>query len=195
MLIDNEFSVRQPAEDVWRYLLDVPRMVGCLPGAELTEMIDENNFKGRVIANLGPVSLKFGGTARIVERDESARKIVLDAAGAEEKGKGQANMLLTATVQSSAEGARVQVSQELQIAGAAAQYGRGMIADVTSVLMRDFATNMQNDIPRWNRGEAQVGTRSASGVAIGFSAMKLALGRFLARLFKPYDRGRVSASV
>lgn len=190
MLIDNEFDVKAPADQVWKYLLDVPRMVGCLPGAELTEMIDANNFKGRVVANLGPVSLRFGGTAKIVERNENAKKIVLDAAGSEEKGKGQANMLLTATVVSASGGTKVQVSQDLQISGAAAQYGRGMISDVTSVLMRDFAGNMQDDIPRWNRGEERSEGRSssASGLSIGFSAMKMAVTRFLRRMFMPYRR-------
>lgn len=190
MQIDNEFEVAAPTDKVWNYLLDVPRMAGCLPGAELTEVIDDNNFKGKVTTKLGPVSLRFGGTAKIVERNDSAKKIVLDAAGSEEKGKGQANMLLTATLASSGTGTKVKVSQDLQVSGAAAQYGRGMIQDVTGVLMRDFATNIQNDIPRWDRGEARSDSSAtpARGVTIGIQAAKMALKRFLRRLFGRYNR-------
>lgn len=185
MQIDNEFEVTAPADKVWRYLLDVPRMAGCLPGAELTEVVDDDTYKGKVTTKMGPVSLRFGGTAKIVERNDAAKRIVLDAAGSEEKGKGQANMLLTATLASSGGGTKVKVSQDLQVSGAAAQYGRGMIQDVTNVLMRDFAANIQDDIPRWDRGEGRStsGSAPAKGITIGIQAVLLALKRFFRRLF------------
>src|SRR5262245_19989362 len=131
MLITNDFEVTAPVEQVWRYLLDVPRMAPNLPGTELTEIIDDDRYRGRVSVRLGPVSLRFVGLARITERDEAGHRVVLDAAGAEERGKGQASMLLTATLAKSDNGTRVTVVQDLRIAGAAAQFGRGMITDVT----------------------------------------------------------------
>ena len=189
MLITSDFEVPQPVERVWAYLLDVPRMAPNLPGTELTEVVDEDNYKGRVSVRMGPVSLRFAGTARIVERDEAGRRVVLNAAGAEERGKGQASMVLTATLSKSAGGTRIAVEQDLTIAGAAAQYGRGMITDVSSVLMKQFADNMQARISAVERGESvdSVSAGSASGLSIGISAMRLALMRVFRRFFLPYD--------
>ncbi|HWO58813.1 MAG TPA: SRPBCC family protein, partial [Umezawaea sp.] len=147
MLITSDFEVPAPVDRVWAYLLDVPRMAPNLPGTELTEVVDEDNFRGRVSVRMGPVSLRFGGTARIVERDEAGRKVVLDATGAEEKGKGQAALKLTATLVGTSDGTLVKVVQDLQVSGAAAQYGRGMITDVTTVLLSRFADNVADDIP------------------------------------------------
>jgi len=184
VLITSDFEVPQPVERVWEYLLDVPRMAPNLPGTELTEVVDEDNYKGRVSVRMGPVSLRFAGTATIVERDEEGRRVVLNAAGAEERGKGQASMVLTATLTPSGGGTRVAVAQDLTIAGAAAQYGRGMITDVTNVLLGRFAANVADDIPRWARGEERTGTAgSVSGFAIGFAAAMTALKRVFWRFF------------
>jgi len=184
VLITSDFEVPQPVERVWAYLLDVPRMAPNLPGTELTEVVDEDNYKGRVSVRMGPVSLRFAGTARIVERDEAGRRVVLNAAGAEERGKGHASMVLTATLSKSAGGTRIAVEQDLTIAGAAAQYGRGMITDVTNVLLGRFATNVAEDIPRWARGEERTGgAGSVSGFAIGLAAATTALRRVFWRFF------------
>jgi hypothetical protein len=191
MLITSDFEVPQPVEQVWDYLLDVPRMAPNLPGTELTEVVDEDNYKGRVSVSMGPVSLRFAGTAQIVERDEASRRVVLTAAGAEERGKGQASMTLTATLVKAGSGTRVAVEQDLTIAGAAAQYGRGMITDVTKVLLGRFATNVADDIPRWARGEERSGNAgSVSGFAIGLAAAVTALTRVFWRFFGSNERRR-----
>jgi carbon monoxide dehydrogenase subunit G len=189
MLIDSEFTVAAPVETVWRYLLDVPRMAPNLPGAELTEVIDQNTYRGRVTSKLGPVSLRFAGIAKIVEQDAAAHRVLLNAAGAEERGRGQANMDITATLVPVGRGTKVRVVQDLQVSGAAAQFGRGMIADVTNVLMRGFATNVADDIPRWSRGEARKDGSSApaQGLAIGVQAAMAALKRVYRRFFRRYD--------
>jgi carbon monoxide dehydrogenase subunit G len=185
MLIVSEFEVSAPPDQVWRYLLDVQRMAPCMPGAELTEVIDEDTYRGRVTTKLGPVSMRFAGTATIVERDEAGRKVVLNASGAEEKGKGTASMVVTSTLTRWGAGTKVKVSQDLQISGAAAQFGRGMIQDVTHVLMRKFADNVADDIGRWSRGEArrEGSAAPAQGFAIGMKATVTALKRFFGRLF------------
>lgn len=185
MLITSEFEVPAPVEQVWRYLLDVPRMAPNLPGAELTEVIDSDTYKGRVTTKLGPVSMSFAGIAKIIERDEPGRRVVLNASGADEKGKGQATMVMTSTLVKVGAGTKVTVSQDLQVAGAAAQFGRGMIQDVTNVLMRRFADNVADDIPRWSRGEERTAGSSApaQGFSIGLKAALAALGRFFGRLF------------
>ena len=152
MLIKNDFEVAEPVDKVWRFFDDIPQVAACLPGAELTEDLGDDKYRGKVAIRMGPVKLQFAGTAEIKERDDEAKRIVVDAAGADEKGRGQAAMLVTATLASTASGTKVEVAQDLQLSGAAAQYGRGMISDVTAVLMRDFATNMQNRITAIDRG-------------------------------------------
>lgn len=185
MLIENEIEVAAPIEDVWNYMLDVQRMSHCMPGAELTEVVNQNTFKGRVLTKLGPVSLTFNGTAQIVERDESARRIVVKATGAEAKGKGQAELTVTSTMQSTGSGTRIKVSQDLTLTGAAAQYGRGMIQDVAGVLMKQFADCIQQDIGRARRGEGPVqgATAPVQGMSVGVQAAKSAAKRFGKRLF------------
>jgi len=188
MLITNDFEVAQPVEAVWQFFGDIPRVASCLPGAELTETLGDDKYGGRVAVRMGPVRLQFAGTAEITERDEAAKRIVVHATGAEERGRGQASMVVSATLAAAGRGTKVAVSQDLQLAGAAAQYGRGMIADVTAVLMRDFAANLANQIARAERGEAvQAGAAPAGGLAIGLRAALMALRRVFRRFFVPYQ--------
>ena len=191
MLITNEFEVAQQVEKVWNFFGDIPQVATCLPGEELTEDLGGEKYKGRVAIRMGPVRLQFAGTAEIAERDDAAKRLVLNAAGAEEKGRGQASMVVTATLVRSGRGTKVNVAQDIQLSGAAAQYGRGMISDVSSVLMRDFAATMQDRIERVERGEsaeqiAAAGTSPASGLALGLRAAVMALTRVFRRFFVPY---------
>lgn len=192
MLIKNNFEVAEPVEKVWQFLQDIPQVAACLPGAELTENLGNDRYKGRVLVRMGPVRLQFAGTADITERNEDARRLVVSAAGAEERGRGQASMVVTATLSRAGRGTSVDVSQDLQLAGAAAQYGRGMISDVSSVLMHDFAANMQDRISRLERGESaeQIAAASAAparGFALGLRAARMALARVFRRFFLPYQ--------
>jgi len=190
MLIKSDFEVAQPVEKVWMFFDNIPQVAACLPGAELTDDLGDGKYLGRVGIRMGPVKLQFAGTAEIKERDEAAKSIVVDAAGADEKGRGQAAMLVTAKLTSTTGGTKVEVAQDLQLSGAAAQYGRGMISDVTAVLMRDFAKNMQDRIGALERGLSpdQIGSAApASGLAIGVRAALMALTRVFRRFFLPYQ--------
>ena len=189
MLITSDFEVAQPIDKVWSFFDDIPQVAACLPGAELTDNLGDDNYAGKVLVRMGPVKLQFAGKAHIVERDAAAHRIVVDAAGAEEKGRGQAAMNITATLAAAGRGTKVAVVQDLTLSGAAAQYGRGMISDVTAVLMRDFASRMQASIDAIDRGlsPSQVATGgSASGFAIGIRAAWMALSRVFRRFFVPY---------
>lgn len=188
MLIKSDFEVAQPVEKVWRFFDDIPAVAACLPGAEITDDLGDNKYQGRVALRMGPVKLRFGGTAHVTERDDAANRIVVHASGAEEKGKGQAELLITATLVSAGGGTKVAVTQDLALSGAAAQYGRGMISDVTAVLMRDFSTNLQDGIGRVDRGEAvgQGATSPAQGFTVARRAAVLALMRVFRRFFLPY---------
>jgi carbon monoxide dehydrogenase subunit G len=192
MLIKSDFEVAEPVEKVWQFFDNIPQVAACLPGAELTEDLGGGKFKGRVAVRMGPVRLQFAGTADITERDDAAKRLVVSAAGAEEKGRGQASMIVTAALSRAGRGTKVDVTQDLQLAGAAAQYGRGMISDVSSVLMNDFAVNMQDRIGRLDRGESaeQVAATSAtpaSGFRLGLRAARMALMRVFRRFFLPYQ--------
>ncbi len=192
MLIKSDFEVAEPVEKVWQFFDNIPQVATCLPGAELTEDLGGGKFKGRVAVRMGPVRLQFAGTADITERDDAAKRLVVSAAGAEEKGRGQASMIVTAALSRAGRGTRVDVTQDLQLAGAAAQYGRGMISDVSSVLMNDFAVNMQDRIARLERGESaeQIAATSAtpaSGFRLGLRAARMALMRVFSRFFLPYQ--------
>jgi uncharacterized protein len=191
MLITNDFEVAKPVAAVWDFFKDIPRVATCLPGAELTEALGDDKYGGRVAVRMGPVKLQFAGTAEITERNEEAKRIVVHAAGAEERGRGQANMIVSATLAPAGGGTKVAVSQDLQLAGAAAQYGRGMISDVSAVLMRDFSVNLADRIDRAERGEAAAGparaASPASGVTLGMRAALMALRRVFRRFFVPYQ--------
>jgi carbon monoxide dehydrogenase subunit G len=193
MIINSGFEVAQPADRVWKFFDDIPQVASCLPGAELTEDLGDGTYKGRVSIRMGPVRLRFAGNADIASRDDAARKIVVRASGADERGRGQAAMTVTAALSAKGRGTRVDVIQDLQLSGAAAQYGRGMVADFSAIMMRDFAATMADRITRLDRGESaeQIVAASAGSSAGGFTlavrAARLALARVFRRFFLPYQ--------
>jgi len=193
MLIKSDFEVAEPVEKVWRFFDNIQQVASCLPGAELTKDLGDEKYEGRVAIRMGPVRLQFTGTADITERDEAAKRIVVNAAGADEKGRGQAAMVVSATLSPKGRGTKVAVSQDLQLSGAAAQYGRGMISDFSAILMRDFSVAMQDRIERLERGETaeQIAAAGAGssvrGFALAMRATRMALMRVFARFFLPYQ--------
>ena len=189
MLIKNDFEVAAPVDKVWQFFEDIPQVAACLPGTELTDDLGGDKYKGRVAVRMGPVRLQFAGEADITERNEAAKRVVVNAAGAEEKGRGQASMVVTAVLAQAGRGTNVSVTQDLQLSGAAAQYGRGMISDVSAVLMRDFSVNLANRIDRTERGLGpadQATATPASGFTLGMRAAMMALRRVFRRFFVPY---------
>ncbi|MBZ5739427.1 SRPBCC family protein [Nocardioides mangrovi] len=189
MQISNEFEVGQPVDKVWEFFDDIPGVAACLPGAEMTEDLGDDTYGGTVGVRMGPVKLEFAGKARILERDDAAKRMVIDASGSDLKGRGQAAMTVTAALTPAGSGTRVRMEQDLQLSGAAAQYGRGMIADVTAVLMKQFADNAQRRIDALERGESvdALTAKPASGLAIGMQAARMALMRVFRRFFLPYQ--------
>ena len=190
MLIKQQFDVSQPIEAVWNFFGDIPQVASCLPGADLTDVIGEDHYGGTVLIRLGPVKLEFGGEAKISQRNEAAKTITVDASGADKKGRGQAVLGLNARLTPIVNGTKVDISMDLQLSGAAAQYGRGLIADVTAVLLGQFADGMQVRLDAIAKGldPSKVdGPRSASGLSIGLRAAGMALTRVFKRCFAPYQ--------
>lgn len=193
MLIESSIDVAQPIDKVWAFCQDVPQVAACLPGAELTEEIGPDRYAGSVGISMGPVKMQFAGTAEVRQRDDANKTIVIDASGSDEKGQGRADLGLTVRLTPSGAGTTLDVTQDIQLSGAAAQYGRGMIGDVSQVLMRDFAQNMQTRLDAIDRGLSadQIrGAQSASGFAIGLRAAWMALKRVARRFFLPYQPSR-----
>jgi len=190
MKITNEFDVGQSIESVWEFFGDIPQVAACLPGADLTDEIGDDHYQGVVAISAGPVKLEFDGDAKIVGRDEAAKTITVDANGADRKGRGNAVLALDAGLNAIPTGTKVDIAMDLQLSGAAAQYGRGLVNDVTTVLLEDFATNMQNRLAAIEAGldpDAVEAVQPASGFAIALRAAKMALLRVFRRFFLPYS--------
>jgi uncharacterized protein len=190
MRITNEIEVTQPIDAVWAFFGDIPQVAACLPGTNLTDQESDERFSGDVIIKAGPVKLEFAGSAEIRSRDEAARTIQVEAAGADKKGRGQASLLLDAALAPSARGTRVSVALDLTLSGPAAQYGRGLVADVTAVLLESFGTNMQARLTAISLGldpnAVGAAAKPASGLSFVLRAARLALARVAARFFLPY---------
>lgn len=189
MLIKSEFDVTEPPDQVWEFFNNIPLVAGCLPGADISEHLGDDHYGGTVVIGVGPVKLNFAGEAIVKERDEANRRIVVDASGADVKGRGQAALKLNAVVSPSEVGTTVRVDQDLHLSGAAAQYGRGLVQDVTAVLLDDFASNMKRQLEALEKGVAfePGAASSASGIAIGLRALRMALARVFRRFFLPYQ--------
>jgi uncharacterized protein len=148
MQLSNRFDVPLPVEAAWPLLLDVPRMARCMPGAALTETVDERTYRGTVTVKLGPVRLDFAGEARIDELDVAARQAKVSARGNDTKGRGNAVATVTFRLAPEGEGTRVDIETDLQLVGTVAQYGRGagLIKQIANQLVGEFAANLRREL-------------------------------------------------
>jgi carbon monoxide dehydrogenase subunit G len=138
--IDERFVVRAPAGAVWAYLIDPRRVVTCLPGAELTEVVDDRNFLGTVKVKVGPVTVGYKGKIHLSEVDEAARKVKLVGEGRESAGAGSAKMAMESLVTTLQGGeTEVVVHADVDVVGRAVQLGRGMMEQVSAQLFKQFA--------------------------------------------------------
>jgi len=138
-VIENSFEVGAPPDAVYAFLLDVNRVVACVPGAELSEVVDPNTFKGKVKIKVGPVTVAYAGTARITDRDDANRSAILSGEGRETTGPGNARAKATMHVTESGNGSTVTVSTDFTVAGRVAQFGRGLMEDVSKSLVAQMA--------------------------------------------------------
>ena len=189
MQITNQFQVAQPLDAVWDFFGDAPQVAACLPGADLTTELGDDRYGGTVAIGLGPIKLDFDGEAEITRRDPEARTISVAASGADRKGRGQATLELHAVLAEAAGGTSVEVAMDLQLSGPAAQYGRGLVSDITAVLLNDFAANAANRLVAIAEGrdpDQVEQVQAAGGVAIGLRAVGMGLARVVRRLVLPY---------
>ena len=154
MLIENEFSVTHPVDELWAYLLDVERIAPCMPGAELTEAVDDHTWKGRVNVKFGPVALAFAGTVTIEQRDDAAHRVILAAKGMEQRGKGAANATVTSWLEPGDGATTVRMQADIVLSGSVAQLSRGLLPEVSKKLTQEFADCLQNNMSVDSAGAA-----------------------------------------
>ncbi len=146
MQLENSFSVAAPPERVFAYLLDVNKVAGCVPGAELSEVVDPTTFRGRVKIKVGPITVAYNGTARIVERDENAHSATLEAEGRETTGPGSARAKANMSVVAEGSGSVVKIVTDYNVAGRVAQFGRGVMEDVSRRLVGEMAVCIKTNV-------------------------------------------------
>lgn len=186
MKLENAFEVTAPPEQAWDLLMDVPRVIPCMPGAELVETVDDSNWKARMRVKLGPISLSFLTDVTREEVDEPGRRVTLGAKAREERGRGAA----TATIESSlgeAEGrTTVTTVTDLSLTGPAAQFGRGLVEGVAEQLLTSFAECLEQQLAPAQESAAAAPApaqpRPVSGLRLGAVAVRKSLGRFFGRL-------------
>lgn len=137
--IEEVFQVAAPPDAVWAYLTAPQEVVGCLPGANLTEVLDDRTYAGTVKVKVGPVTASYRGKVRITEQDDAARTVRMLGEGMESSGAGSAKMELTSRILALDDGGtEVRVQQDVEVVGKLAQFGRGMVQEVGKQLFRQF---------------------------------------------------------
>ena len=146
MELNNEFRVAVPAAKVWEVLTDAERVAPCLPGATLLS-VDGDEFTGTVKVKVGPITVSYQGVAAFLEKDQANRRMVLQATGKETRGSGSAAAVVTAQLKDEGtHGTQVEITTDLTISGKAAQFGRGVLADVAGNLITQFARRLEADL-------------------------------------------------
>jgi uncharacterized protein len=145
MEITDSFRVSTPIDATWKVMLDIEGIAPCMPGAQLQE-VDGDEYRGVVKVKVGPITAQYKGSARLAEVDEAARRIVIDASGRDTRGQGNAKATIVVTMTAEGAGTKVDVATDLSITGKVAQFGRGVLVDVSSKLMGQFVENVERDV-------------------------------------------------
>jgi uncharacterized protein len=182
--LENSFDVPAPPEQAWALLMDVPRIIPCMPGATLDETVDNDNWKATMAVKLGPISLSFKTDVKREESDEAARQAKLYARAREARGRGNATARIESSLTPQNGGTKVDVVTDLQLAGPMAQYGRGLVQEVSSQLVGQFADCLKKQLAAATPEEAAAAmadqARPLSGLSLGVAAV----WRSFARLFR-----------
>ena len=157
MEITDRFRVSTPIDETWKVLLDIERIAPCLPGAQLQE-IEGDEFRGVVKVKVGPITAQYKGAARLAEVDEAGRRIVIDASGRDTRGQGNASAKIVVTMTGDDNGTEVSVQTDLSITGKVAQFGRGVLGDVSAKLLGQFVERLEADVLGGDAGDGGAAT-------------------------------------
>ena len=145
MQLEHRFTVPAPIDVAWEALNDVESVGSCFPGATVTS-VEGEEFAGTCKIKLGPISMQYAGSGKFVERDESAHRAVIEAKGKDKRGNGTAAMTVTTRLAAEGDSTTVAIDTDLHITGKPAQFGRGVIEDVSNKLLGQFTQCLESKI-------------------------------------------------
>jgi uncharacterized protein len=190
MEFDSSFEVPLPPAEAWAILMDIERIAPCMPGAELTEVIDKETYKGKISVRLGPVALAFAGTVKFASVDAANRTATIKAQGTDAKGRGGAQASASFRLEPTAGDSRVLVHTDLALSGAVAQYGRGVgvIHATANQLITQFADCLKTQLAQSRRsavgGQPEETSLPAAAKPIsGFALVARLVWDYFTRLF------------
>jgi uncharacterized protein len=175
MELNNEFRVPVPVSETWKVLTDVERIAPMLPGAQLQE-VEGDEYRGVVKVKVGPITAQYKGAATFVDVDEAAGKVVLKATGRDTRGQGNASAIITATMSPDGDGTKVTVATDLTITGKVAQFGRGVLADVSGKLIGQFVDALEADLVSSGAAGAPGDATSAAEEGASGSSREVLIG-------------------
>lgn len=170
MELVNEFRVPVPIDKAWEVLTDVQRIAPCIPGAELLS-VDGDHFTGRVKIKVGPISVAYHGNGTFLEKDVAARRAVIKGTAKETRGQGNAAAVITCALKDEGDSTGCAISTDLTVSGKAAQFGRGVLADVSGKLIGQFVQRLEADL---RAGDVRAGTGAAAATFTSPSAAEAA---------------------
>jgi uncharacterized protein len=194
MEFDNSFEVPLQPAQAWPLLMDIRRIAPCMPGAELTDVVDDTTYKGRIAVRLGPVALAFAGVVKLEEIDGVNYTARVKAQGSDAKGRGAANATAAFRLESTAGGSKVLVHTDLSLSGAVAQYGRGVgiIQATAAQIMSQFAANLKAQIaaqPAAPTAAAEPAPPATAQPISGLSLMAKVIGDAISSWFRRVGKG------
>jgi carbon monoxide dehydrogenase subunit G len=187
---DNFFEVPLRPAEAWPVLMDIRRIAPCMPGAEITEVVDDTTYKGRIAVRLGPVALAFAGVIKLEALDGVNYTARVKAQGSDAKGRGAANATASFRLEPAGSGSKVLVHTDLALSGAVAQYGRGVgiIQATAASIMTQFAVNLKAQITE-SDSSAPPPPPSAARPISGFSLMAKVIWDAVVSLFRRVGKG------
>jgi uncharacterized protein len=194
MRIENTFHVPAAPDAAWELLMDVRRVIPCMPGAELTDVVDDSTWKAKMNVKLGPVALTFATDLKRDAVDESARRARLSARARELRGRGAGQAVIESTLTPADGGTTVAIVTDLTLSGAVAQYGRGLVEDISSQLVGRFAECLRAQLSSGPEPSEQVEpppppaapqpAKPVGGISLALAALGRSTVRTLRRLLR-----------
>src|SRR5262249_22803027 len=174
--IEKSFQVSEPVEKVWAFLSDPRQVVTCVPGAQITDQIDERHYKGAIRVKVGPSVTDYKGEIEIVRLDPETREIEILGKGTDVRGKGSASMKMTGKLNATPDGGSEVVSvSELNVVGILAQMGARVIQEVSNIMFGQFMNNFRQNLEAGTDQPGSGAAKPGSGVSVAFAALKAAV--------------------
>lgn len=164
MNLENEFIVAAPADKVYAFLLDINRVVACVPGAELSEVLDPTTFSGRLKIKVGPITVTYRGSARIVARDDASRTVTLESDGRETIGAGSTKATVHLSVVEVDGASRVTIATDFTVIGRVANFGRGLMEEVSKNLINQMARCIKAGLEESDELDSRPSDRAPGGI-------------------------------